>query len=430
MTYQEALNYLDSLNTFGIKLGLERIECLTKILDLPQNHYKTIHVTGTNGKGSTSVMLAGMLTHSGIRTGLYISPHLISYTERMQINGEQICEADFCRCLAEVKTAVEKMVAAGQENPTQFEVLTALAFLYFAESEVGYAVIEVGLGGLLDSTNVIHPEVSVITNVTMEHADRCGGSLEGIAYHKAGIIKDGVPVVTAAKGAALDIIRKVATEKNADIFVSGEDFKSELTAFDGQQQCLQFTSGLIGSSEEYCLHMLGEHQVENSSLAIMTLQLLHNQDERITGSSAREALRLAAWPGRFERFVQDGHDIVIDGAHNPAGINVLRHNLDVYFPGRERVILLGILKDKDVETMVKTLIRPNDTVVVTMPQSERAADPIYVAQKIQAQHIEVHADNEEALARSLELADRKRLLCIAGSLYLIGGIRQMLLAEK
>ena len=430
MTYQEALNYLDSLNTFGIKLGLERIECLTKILDLPQNHYKTIHVTGTNGKGSTSVMLAGMLTHSGIRTGLYISPHLISYTERMQINGEQICEADFCRCLAEVKTAVEKMVAAGQENPTQFEVLTALAFLYFVESEVGYAVIEVGLGGLLDSTNVIHPEVSVITNVTMEHADRCGGSLEGIAYHKAGIIKDGVPVVTAAKGAALDIIRKVATEKNADIFVSGEDFKSELTAFDGQQQCLHFTSGLIGSSEEYCLHMLGEHQVENSSLAIMTLQLLHNQDERITGSSAREALRLATWPGRFERFVQDGHDIVIDGAHNPAGINVLRHNLDVYFPGRERVILLGILKDKDVETMVKTLIRPNDTVVVTMPQSERAADPIYVAQKIQAQHIEVHADNEEALARSLELADRKRLLCIAGSLYLIGGIRQMLLAEK
>ena len=430
MNYQESLVYLDSLNTFGIKLGLERITRLLELLDQPQTHYKTIHVTGTNGKGSTSVMLAGVLSHSDIRTGLYISPHLVSYTERMQIDERCITEEEFADCLTVVREVVEQMLAAGEESPTQFEVLTAAAFLYFSLKKVEYAVIEVGLGGLLDSTNVITPELAVITNVTFEHADRCGGTLAGIARHKAGIIKEGIPVVTAAQGEALEIIRETALKKNSDIFIAGEDFKSVFLEFDGKKQLLEFSSDLLGAAYKYSLQLLGEHQVENSALVIMAAYLLRNQDARISRSSIEAALDTACWPGRFELRQAAKQQVVIDGAHNPAGMAVLRHNLDNYFPAKERVILLGILKDKDVATMVATLIRPMDTVVVTMPQSERAADPAAVAQKIRAQHIEIQPDNAEALARALELAHEKRLLCIAGSLYLIGGVRQLLLAQK
>lgn len=430
MNYKEALRYLDSLNTFGIKLGLSRITRLLDLLDNPQNRYKTIHVTGTNGKGSVSVMLSGMLAHAGIRTGLYISPHLVSYTERMQIDGACITEEEFADCIAVVKEVTVQMLMDGEESPTQFEVLTAAAFLYFSIKNVEYAVIEVGLGGLLDSTNVITPELSVITNVTMDHADRCGGTLEGIARHKAGIIKEGIPVVTAAKGEPLQILCEEAQKKGADIFIAGEDFHSEYVRFDGNKQYLKFHSDLLGTVEEYTLQMLGQHQVENSSLALMALYLLWNQESRINKVSAQDALNHAAWPGRFEKVEHDGQLVIIDGAHNPAGMSVLRENLDAYFPARERVLLLGILKDKDIDTMVETLVRPVDTVVVTMPISERAADPLFVAKKMKAQHIEVHVDAKEALERALELANQKKLLCIAGSLYLIGGLRENLLAKK
>lgn len=213
MTYQEALTYLDGLNVFGIKLGLVRIARLLELLGEPQKKYRTIHVTGTNGKGSTTAMLAEILLQSGVRSGMYTSPHLVSYTERIQVAGQPISEADFAECILEVKAAVDRMLAEGEECPTQFEVLTAAAFFHFASAQVEYAVIEVGLGGLLDSTNVITPEIAVITNVTLEHADRCGGTLAGVATHKAGIIKEGVPVVTAADGETLEIIRQAAEEK-------------------------------------------------------------------------------------------------------------------------------------------------------------------------------------------------------------------------
>ena len=183
MNYQESLAYLDELSTFGTKLGLSRIKKLVGYLDNPQLHYKTIHVTGTNGKGSVSSMLSSILTMSNIKTGLYISPHLVSYTERIQIDGCPITEEAFADCISAVKTFVDKMVSEGEESPTQFEVITAAAFLYFAINKVEYAVIEVGLGGLLDSTNVIKPEICVITNVTFEHAALCGGTLEGVAKH-------------------------------------------------------------------------------------------------------------------------------------------------------------------------------------------------------------------------------------------------------
>ncbi len=433
MNYQESLAYLESLNIFGIKLGLERIQKLLARLELPQERYRTIHVTGTNGKGSVSAMLAGILRHSGIHTGFYSSPHLVSYTERIRVDGQAISEQEFADCLSSIKVYIDQMVADGEECPTQFEVLTALAFFYFAIKHVEYAVIEVGLGGLLDSTNVIVPEVSIITNVTLEHADRCGGTLEGVAHHKAGIIKDDVPVVTAAQGVALDIIRQQAEEKNADIFVAGEDFSAEFISCESNFQRLEFSSGLLGAVKEpYTLHLLGKHQIENAAVAVMAAKLIHNLDDRITNKTIDDALSLVSWPARFERVEMGRQKIIIDGAHNPAGMVALRESLDLYYPAEERVLLLGILKDKDIDTMLDILLRPNDTVVVTVPHSDRASDPQLLAGKVAAhvQHVEAIADNDEAMNRTLELANGEKLLVMAGSLYLVGELRKMLLDKK
>ena len=433
MNYQESLAYLESLNIFGIKLGLERIQKLLARLELPQERYRTIHVTGTNGKGSVSAMLAGILRHSGIHTGFYSSPHLVSYTERIRVDGQAISEQEFADCLSSIKVYIDQMVADGEECPTQFEVLTALAFFYFAIKHVEYAVIEVGLGGLLDSTNVIVPEVSIITNVTLEHADRCGGTLEGVAHHKAGIIKDDVPVVTAAQGVALDIIRQQAEEKNADIFVAGEDFSAEFISCESNFQRLEFSSGLLGAVKEpYTLHLLGKHQIENAAVAVMAAKLIHNLDDRITNKTIDDALSLVSWPARFERVEMGRQKIIIDGAHNPAGMVALRESLDLYYPAEERVLLLGILKDKDIDTMLDILLRPNDTVVVTVPHSDRASDPQLLAGKVAAhvQHVEAVVDNDEAMNRALELANGEKLLVMAGSLYLVGELRKMLLDKK
>lgn len=433
MNYEESLAYLESLNIFGIKLGLERIQKLLARLELPQERYRTIHVTGTNGKGSVSAMLAGILRHSGIHTGFYSSPHLVSYTERIRVDGQAISEQEFADCLSSIKVYIDQMVADGEECPTQFEVLTALAFFYFAIKHVEYAVIEVGLGGLLDSTNVIVPEVSIITNVTLEHADRCGGTLEGVAHHKAGIIKDDVPVVTAAQGVALDIIRQQAEEKNADIFVAGEDFSAEFISCETNFQRLEFSSGLLGAVKEpYTLHLLGKHQIENAAVAVMAAKLIHNLDDRITNKTIDDALSLVSWPARFERVEMGSQKIIIDGAHNPAGMTALRESLDLYYPAEERVLLLGILKDKDIDTMLDILLRPNDTVVVTVPHSDRASDPQLLAGKVAAhvQHVEAIADNDEAMNRALELSNGEKLLVMAGSLYLVGELRKMLLDKK
>lgn len=427
MTYEKALSYLEGLSTFGIKLGLVRIERLLALMGQPQERYKTIHVTGSNGKGSTSAMLTEILSRAKIKTGMYTSPHLVSYTERMQIDGKQITQEAFAECIHAVKQCVDQMLADGEENLTQFEVITAAAFYYFANMQVEYAVIEVGLGGLLDSTNVIVPEVSVITNVTYEHADRCGGTLAGIAEHKAGIIKDGVPVITAAQGETLEIIRGIAAQKNADIFIVGEDFSSELASITDGMQNLTFSAELIGVAISYHLRLLGAHQIENSAVAIMTALVLANSEKRITTLVIQESMTLVSWGGRFEILQDEETTVVIDGAHNLAGTKALRKNLDQYFAGKEIVFLLGILKDKDVDGMLASLIRPEDIVVVSQPDSQRAAIPAFVAEKVQAKQVEVQPVIKTALSRAKELAGSDKILCVAGSLYLIGDARRLLL---
>ena len=426
MIYKEALEYLDSLASFGIRLGLMRIERLTELLGRPQEAYPTIHITGSNGKGSTAAMTAAALTASGLRTGLFTSPHLVSYTERMQVDGVPVGEADFARTMDAVKRAAERMTAEGMESPTTFEVLTAQAFLWFAEQKVDYAVIEVGLGGLLDSTNIITPVVSAITNVVLEHADRCDGTLEGVARHKAGIIKPDVPVVTAAQGEPLEIIRREAAAKNAPLYVLDESFSVESGAVSEQGRALSFSAPGEGFSAWPCmLSLTGAYEAENAAVALMLLALLAKRDGRVSMEAARGALAAVRWPGRFELMKVGGRRVVVDGAHNPAGMAALRRSLDEAFPSEPRVFLLGLLGDRDIGAMLAALLRPEDRVVVTSPVSERAADPEAVAALLGGR-AEAERDRERALSRALALTETDGLLCCAGSLYLIGPLMPLL----
>lgn len=432
MNYAESLRYLDELNTFGIRLGLARMEELCARLGNPERAYTTIHIAGTNGKGSAAQMMDAVFRASGIRSGRYLSPHLISYTGRMSVDGHDISEETFAALLTRVRAAADEMTAEGHEHPTQFEALTALAFLYFAEEHVETAVIETGLGGLLDSTNVVDPVLTIITNVAMDHADRCGGTLAGIAEHKAGIIKEGVPVITAATGTPLEIIEQRAEECGADVFVYGEDFSAQLFLKEGGQSIV-FHSVVCREPAPFELALAGPYQTENAALVIMAAQVLGREDARITETALRSALRSVHHPARFEILAAENLQVVIDGAHNPVGMQALRAGLDVYFPHVPRVFLLGILKDKDIDAMLAALLRPGDRVVTVRPNSVRAAGADVVAAVAAGMGLDTLAcgDVQTGLAEAERRARADgALLVAAGSLYLVGGIRALLTAGR
>lgn len=384
-TYDDALKYLDWLCIFGVKEGLERIKELSAALGEPQNFYRTIHVAGTNGKGSVCAMLAEMLKAQGLRVGLFTSPHLENYCERIKINGENISETDFAEMIFRVKYC--NVVA------THFEVLTAAALLYFKEQAVDIAVIEVGLGGTFDSTNIITPELSIITNVALDH-ENILGNLENIARNKAGIIKKNIPVVTGATGKPLEIIRAVAEEKNSPLYEVTEPANVKI-------------------------NLLGDYQKFNAAIAIKAAQLLGIDDKKIC-----LALNRVEWAGRFEVVENASGVFVIDGAHNPHGAAALRKSLDKNFPNGKRIWVFGALKDKNFDEMIKILFRADDFVIVTKPDSERAASVDIICKTLRDYQIPCAAveDNFAALERlKNSSADLK---IIAGSLYLIGAVRK------
>ena len=343
MTYNDALKYLDWLAVFGIKAGLDRINQLVEKLGYPQNFYETIHVAGTNGKGSTCAMLAEILKADGRNVGLFTSPHLVSYCERISVNGENISESDFA-------AQIERVKNCGVEC-THFEALTAAAFDYFKRRHVDIAVIEVGLGGTLDSTNVITPKVAVITNVALDH-ENILGDLKSIAQNKAGIIKPNVPTVTGATGEPLKIIREVAAKNNSPLY-------EVTTPVDAK------------------INLRGDYQKINAAVAIQTAKVLGISDEKISAGLER-----VHWAGRFEIINTKKGNVVIDGAHNPHGAAALRQSLDKYFPIGKRTWLFGVLADKNFDAMIDILFRADDFVIVTPPNSDRAAQIETVCERL------------------------------------------------
>ena len=429
MTYEEAVTYLETSSAFGIQLGLQRITALLAKLDNPERKYKTVHVTGTNGKGSVTAMIASVLTEAGIKTGRYTSPHLEDYTERITVGGKDISQEDFADAVAHVKDAVEAMVEDGAERPTEFEMITAAAFWYFAHVGVEYAVIEVGLGGLVDSTNVIIPDVSVITNVSLDHMKYCGNTIEEIATQKAGIIKEGVPVVTTATKPALNIIARTAYQKHSRLYALDHSFS--VKAVPPEEDHRPSDGQTISVQEKYgynitaTIPLLGSHQQENCAAAVIALLRLARKDARITRTAVEQGLAHVKWPGRFQVVQANGHDVVIDGAHNPAGISTFVQTYDEVFSQRKRVFLFSVLADKDYTHMVQELFRPDDVVVCAPAPTPRTADPAAMAKILPCQ-AEAASSLTEGLDRAFAKMTEDTVLCIVGSLYIQGEVRQYL----
>lgn len=430
MNYTESLGYLESLGKFGIKLGMERIEGLLKELDNPEQKIKTVHVTGTNGKGSVTSMITNILLAANLKVGKFTSPHLVKYNERITLNGTDISDDDFAMLISAVKVAADSVVKKGVcEQPTQFEVLTAAAFLYFYLQKVDYAVIEVGMGGLWDSTNVITPVVSVITNVALDHTDRCGKTIERIAMQKAGIIKEKVPVVTAAEGnEALGPIISFAMFKEAPVYLYGKAFRGEEVhgSMDGQKFTLY--AGNTYSSV-YEIKLPGEHQIKNTSLAIVASKLVSKQDDRINELALHIGVANTVWPGRLER-IHRQPDIILDGAHNPNGAEALRKALDKYYPGQKVHFVFGMMGDKDMSGVIKLLIHADDVVyTVRADQGPRAAAAADLAKLVGGNAIPVDG-LAEAYSKALQEAGRDGIVCVCGSLYLVGEFKKMLLEQR
>lgn len=423
MEQVKARELLHSFGKFGIQLGLERIEKLLQELGQPQLNVRCIHVAGTNGKGSTSAFISAALQSAGLRTGLYTSPHLVDYPERFKIDGDEISWEALGGILGEVKHASDRLTASGTESPTEFEVLTAAAFLWFARENVDYAVIETGLGGLLDSTNVIVPVVSVITNIGMDHTDRCGSTIEEIAAHKAGIVKPGVPVVTGAQGAALEVIRQAAARNGSALLALGYDFAVDEIRAEGDGQLFCLKTGMT-PPEKYSIPLLGRHQADNAALAVVACRQVASGERRLTPKAVEAGLAKTIWPGRFEVF-EGKPAIVVDGAHNPDGAAVLRQTLDEVY-GRPVVFLFGALADKDYGSVISSLFKKGDRAIVLRPDSERAAEPEDIARAIKQTGVEAEtaADAQAALRKAVELATPAGLVCVTGSLYMIGSVRE------
>lgn len=417
MTQQEALRAIDALEKFGIHLGLERIGACLRALGDPHRAWPGLHVGGTNGKGSTSLLLSSVLSAAGYRTGLYTSPPLECFGERIRVDGSLLPDEA-------VADLYEAVLGAGREHPeagglSQFEVITAMAFLHFARVPVDAAVVEVGLGGRLDATNVIVPEVAVVTNVGLEHAEHLGPTPEAIAGEKGGIVKPGVPLVTGAEGEALEVLREAAASGGCDLRVRGLDFHVSLGAGGLEYRGPRWR--LPGLE----LGLLGGFQRDNLALALAALEVLEERGWRLPEHALRRAVREARWPGRLE-VLGSGPRVVLDGAHNPHASRVLARSLREDFSYERLWLVLGILGDKDARSILADLLPLAQRVVATRSASARARDPEEIgrlARQLQVGELLALPTVAAALDWALERAAPGDLVCVTGSLTTVGEAR-------
>lgn len=419
LSYPKAIDYLYGLQKHGIKLGLENTRRLMTALEDPHRRFRSVHIAGTNGKGSTAAMIAAVLTAAGYRTGLYTSPHLIDFTERMRVNGEPITPQQAARLTERTRTAAADLPV------TFFEITTAIAFLHFADSSVDFVVAEVGMGGRYDATNVLTPLVSVITNIDLDHQATLGDALEQIAIEKAGIIKPSVPVVTSAtRPEALGVIENVCRELHASLYRVGSEIRVE-----GPSPQRFRYQGLRWSLPDLNCALLGRHQLSNAGCALSALELLEAGGVTIGEAPVREGLRTVRWEGRLEWMprTSSGATVILDGAHNPAGARVLRNFLEETMKSEagRLILVLGILSDKDIGGILAELVPLAHEVVVTRPRDERAASTDELKRHLGNYTVRVTVRDplEEALRYAQSIAAAGDLICVAGSLYTIGEAR-------
>jgi dihydrofolate synthase/folylpolyglutamate synthase len=415
MTYSSAVAYLYRLQKHGIKLGLSTMTALMARLGMPQTRYRVLHIAGTNGKGSTAAMAAAILQAAGYRVGLYTSPHLVDFRERIRVNGEMIAEA-------QVAELTERIQALCQSDlsPTFFEYTTAMAFQYFADSRVDVAVLEVGLGGRFDATNVVTPAACAITTIALDHQEYLGKTCSAIAFEKAGIIKPGVPVVVGRlDDDAWRVVEQVAQEKQASMFRLNEDFcteEDEVRQFSYRGPGMQY-GGLTCALE-------GRHQLDNAACALALLGAVAHQGITVTAHAVREGLRTVNWAGRLE-VVDRRPTIVLDGAHNPAAATVLADFLaraHQSYPSGPVVLVLGMMRDKDHRGFVEPLRGLVDEVVLTQADLPRSATARDLQASLEGLLAQPHCvpSLSDALALARQLATPEGLVCVTGSLMLVG----------
>ncbi len=407
-----------------MKLGLDNIKALTAALGNPQDSYKIIHVAGTNGKGSVCAMTASILREAGYKVGLYISPYLEEFNERIQIDGENISDEDLAGLATQVKGIIDGMVSKGLTHPTEFEVDTAIGLKYFQQQKVDFAVIEVGLGGRFDATNVVMPLVSVITNIGYDHMDILGDTLPKIAFEKAGIIKKGGRVTAyPQQDDVMDVIKAKCREEGAYLtVVDSSKIKPKFASPDGQ-------AFEYGDLKDLRISLLGEHQMLNAATAVDAVRSLKYYGIEIADDTIKRGLQRAKWPGRLEIMKRHPY-VVIDGAHNPQSAGVLRKAIEDLFDYKRLVLVTGILKDKDVGGILNILLPMAGAAVLTSPMSPRAmpAQELNGMVKHIRPELETYCeeDIETAVTKGMELTGEGDVLLICGSLYLIGLVRKIL----
>jgi dihydrofolate synthase / folylpolyglutamate synthase len=416
VTYQESLDYLTSLGRFGIKLGLQRTLALLHELGDPHELFQGVHVAGTNGKGSVCAMLASILQASGYRVGLMPKPHLVSYTERIQVDQRPIAEADFAALITEVQPAISK-VAAELGPPTEFEILTSAALYYFARAGIDLLVCEVGLGGRLDSTNVLDLGVEVITNIALDHIQHLGSTLEAIAAEKAGILKPDSLAITAALPPALGVIESAARQHRIPLLRLG--YEIDLSAIDREWAGIEATiTTPAGTYRDLRVPLLGLHQAENAAVAVAAIDGLRARGWEVSDGALRDGLARTRWPGRLD--VIDRHPILlVDGAHNPAGLERSLAAVRTLAKGRALVIVFGAMKDKDLPSMLGQLRAMGAAVIFSAIDWHRAAAPADLAKQF-GEPSDVAGSAKEAISRARQRAGANGIVLVCGSLYLVG----------
>ena len=428
-SYNKALDYLYGFVDYSLKhtselvkaeFNLDRMFELMKLLGNPERSYPILHVAGTKGKGSTSAFMAAALKHASYKTGLYTSPHLQDFCERIQVNGEHVSHAELAELVELIKPEVAKIPFI-----TTFELTTALAFLHFARKGVNVAVIEVGLGGRLDATNIVQPMVSIITSLSMDHTAVLGNTLALIAGEKAGIIKDGVPVVSSPqKEEALQVLEKIAQQRSSDLTLVGREwmFAGGSTTLQGQDLEIWQKGG-----EHVKLHisMLGAHQVQNAATAYAGLQVAKKAGLKIKKTDIQIGFSQTFWPGRFEITRQEP-PVILDSAHNQDSAVKLHNTLDQYFPGRKVILIFGASEDKDVAGMFTEWKPCLSRIITTHADHPRALDPLQLADMAREMGIpgEVSLSVEDALEKALSIsAETGDIVLSAGSMFVTAEVR-------
>ena len=424
ITYSEALDYIYDLTKYGIKLGLKNINYLLYLLGGPHKKLKIIHVAGTNGKGSTCSSISSILQSDGYKVGLYTSPHLVDFTERIKIDHKPIDRKKVSELLERIKPYIEKVANTPSYNhPTFFEVITSMAFLYFFEEQVDFLVLEVGLGGRLDATNVCEPLISVITHIDYDHMDKLGNSLKEIAREKGGIIKpEGIVISSDQYEEAYNEIKKIAEEKNSLIYSVGREIIYKIVKSDIKGVIFDL-KGIYHEYKNLHTPLLGRHQAENSATAITAIEALKIRGVNIAEKAIRVGLEKVKWTGRLE-IIQNNPTLVLDGAHNPNGVKVMRDALKEIFSYRRLILVLAIFADKDYKKMIQIIVPNADLIIATKTKNPRATPPRIIAKEA-AQYIDqnkiiVTENIPQAINCALSNSKEDDLICMTGSLYTVG----------